>query len=113
MMYETIQLNKEDGGGDFGVFVADIREWEALPSGGSVVYFRDNRPPVRVSETVTAIQAAIDTARLSTATFFQLTDGVTAPATGTGTARIYVDASDGDLKVKFGDGTTKVIVSDT
>jgi len=42
-----------------------------------------------------------------------LTDGVTAPATLTGYAQIYVDSADGDLKVKFGDGTVKTIVTDT
>lgn len=42
-----------------------------------------------------------------------LTDGVTAPSTVSGLAQIYVDTADGDLKVKFGDGTTKTIVVDT
>lgn len=42
-----------------------------------------------------------------------LTDGITAPSTLSGTAYIYVDTSDGDLKVKFGDGTVKTIVTDT
>ena len=41
-----------------------------------------------------------------------LVDGVTAPATQV-VAQIYVDTSDGDLKVKFSDGTVKTIVSDT
>lgn len=40
-------------------------------------------------------------------------DGVTAPATVTGIAQMYVDSADGDLKVKFGDGVTKVIAADT
>jgi hypothetical protein len=30
-----------------------------------------------------------------------------------GVAQIYVDGSDGDLKVRFGDGTIKTIVADT
>jgi hypothetical protein len=46
-------------------------------------------------------------------TFFGLVDGVTAPATGSGYARIYVDSADGDLKVKFGDGTVKTIATDS
>ena len=41
-----------------------------------------------------------------------LTDGVSAPATQTGYAQIYVDSADGDLKIKFGDGTVKTIVTD-
>lgn len=43
----------------------------------------------------------------------RLTDGVAAPATVSGAAFIYVDTADGDLKVKFGDGTVKTIVTDT
>lgn len=40
-------------------------------------------------------------------------DGVTAPSTLPGNALIYVDTADGDLKIKFGDGTVKTIVTDT
>lgn len=43
----------------------------------------------------------------------KLADGTTAPATVAGVAQIYVDTADGDLKVKFGDGTVKTIVVDT
>lgn len=43
----------------------------------------------------------------------RLKDGITAPSTITGYALIYVDIADGDLKVKFGDGTVKTIVTDT
>lgn len=42
-----------------------------------------------------------------------LKDGVTAPGAVSGSAIIYVDTSDGDLKVIFGDGTVKTIVVDT
>jgi len=42
-----------------------------------------------------------------------ITDGVGAPATRAGQASIYIDTADGDLKVKFGDGTVKTIVADT
>ena len=44
---------------------------------------------------------------------FGIKDGVTAPATSSGKALMYVDSADGDLKVKFGDGTVKTIVTDT
>lgn len=40
-------------------------------------------------------------------------DGVTAPGATSGMATIYVDTSDGDLKVVFSDGTVKTIVTDT
>jgi len=42
-----------------------------------------------------------------------LTDGVSAPSTTLGLAKIYVDTADGDLKVKFGDGTVKTLATDT
>lgn len=41
-----------------------------------------------------------------------ITDGMTAPSTASGKALIYVDSADGDLKVKFGDGTVKTIATD-
>lgn len=43
----------------------------------------------------------------------KITDGITAPGTIAGFASIYVDTADGDLKIKFGDGTVKTIVTDT
>lgn len=42
-----------------------------------------------------------------------ITDGVTAPSAVSGVAQIYVDSSGGDLKIAFGDGTVKTIVTDT
>jgi hypothetical protein len=42
-----------------------------------------------------------------------LVDGIVAPSAITGHAVIYVDTADGDLKVKFADGTTKTIATDT
>jgi parallel beta-helix repeat protein len=44
---------------------------------------------------------------------FVLTDGVSQPPTVAGHAQIFVATSDGDLKVIFGDGTVKTIVTDT
>jgi hypothetical protein len=45
--------------------------------------------------------------------YLKIKDAMTAPATSSGYALIYVDSADGDLKVKFGDGTVKTIVTDT
>jgi hypothetical protein len=42
-----------------------------------------------------------------------LVDGITAPGTLAGHALLYVDAADGDLKVRFGDGVVKTIVTDS
>lgn len=39
-------------------------------------------------------------------------DGVTAPSALVGYAKFYVDVADGDLKIIFGDGTIKTIVTD-
>lgn len=40
-------------------------------------------------------------------------DSIGAPTATSGFAAIYVDMADGDLKVKFADGTTKVLAADT
>lgn len=44
-----------------------------------------------------------------------LADGVSAGSVTTeaGIAKIFVDSADGDLKIKFGDGTIKTIATDT
>lgn len=41
-----------------------------------------------------------------------LKDGVIAPTTVAGQAQQYVDVGDGDLKIRFGDGTTRTIALD-
>lgn len=41
-----------------------------------------------------------------------LVDGATVPAATPGKAFLYVDTSDGDLKIKFGNGTVRVIATD-
>lgn len=42
----------------------------------------------------------------------KLLDGISAPAAVAGWAFLFVDSADGDLKVRFGDGVTKTIVTD-
>lgn len=42
-----------------------------------------------------------------------IVDGIAAPTATVGQAKIYVDSADGDLKIIFGDGTVKTIVTDT
>lgn len=45
--------------------------------------------------------------------FVKLTDGIAEPTVDPGYASLFVDVTSGDLKIKFGDGTTKTIVTDT
>ena len=45
--------------------------------------------------------------------FVSIDDGIATPDTVSGSALIYVDTADGDLKVKFGDGVIKTISVDT
>jgi hypothetical protein len=42
-----------------------------------------------------------------------LRDGITAPGTSANYAKLYIDSADGDLKIKFSDGTVKTIATDT
>lgn len=49
---------------------------------------------------------------LGTEDKLNLTDGIAAPTTET-FAQIYIDTADGDLKIKFSDGTVKTIVTDS
>lgn len=41
-----------------------------------------------------------------------LTDGITAPSAVAGKALVYIDTSDGDLKIIFSDSTVRTIVTD-
>jgi hypothetical protein len=70
---------------------------------------------VVTSETITGavtdpVQYVYPSLRVAGA--LQVTDGMTAPTTLAGSALLYVDTADGDLKVKFGDGATRVVCSD-
>lgn len=56
---------------------------------------------------------AVDQVRLASDGALGIRDGVTAPSTVAGWGQIYIDTADGDLKIKFGDGTVKTIVVDT
>jgi hypothetical protein len=57
--------------------------------------------------------AGADTLFLVTGGGFAIRDGITAPTAASGRAYLYVDTADGDLKVRFGDGTTKTLATDT
>lgn len=76
------------------------------------VFPAGSRVELRVTA-ATVTDAAFDAVQGGTAQTLGLVDGVTAPSTVSGKAFIYVDTADGDLKIKFGDGTVKTIVTDT
>jgi hypothetical protein len=112
----TIQLNRTAQGGDWVVKVKDIKEVNEKDTLAVLTLY--NGEVIPVQQSVNNVQDAInalwdqycagrETDRL------EITDGVTAPGAASGKARIYVDTSDGDLKVVFADGTVKLIVSDT
>ena len=92
-----------------------------IPSGVTAATFGSNTVsiPLSTASTSTSSGALVVSGGVGVAgainagTFYGLVDGVTAPATESGYARIYVDSADGDLKVKFGDGTVKTIATDS
>jgi hypothetical protein len=46
-------------------------------------------------------------------TYIYLADDTAEPSTDSAWGLIFIDNADGDLKIKFGDGTLKTIVTDT
>ena len=56
---------------------------------------------------------ALEAAEYNRLNSLLLMDGISEPSTVSGWAILYVDGSDGDLMVKFGDGTVKTITADT
>lgn len=60
-----------------------------------------------------AVGSTTDSMVISKLPVLSLIDGVTAPATVSGKAQIYVDTADGDLKVKFGDGFVATLAVDS
>ena len=84
---------------------------------GAVVQFSVAPPNLSTIEVmvIEVLPVGATTASQVSGSFNQLSiiDGVSAPSTVSGSALIYVDSADGDLKIKFGDGTVKTIATDT
>jgi hypothetical protein len=83
-------------------------------SGASIGYSRktqlNNRIDVFIGSTTDITDETQYQRKMTT---LSLVDGVSAPSVQAGRAQIYVDTTDGDLKIIFGDGTVKTIVTDT
>jgi hypothetical protein len=60
-----------------------------------------------------AYNEGIFSSNLTVNGFLAIEDGISEPATNTGLGTLYIDSADGDLKIKFADGTVKTIVVDT
>lgn len=75
------------------------------PSGGT------NRLTIDTSGNVGIGEASPD-AKVQVNGDIAIVDGMSAPSAISGYARIYVDSADGDLKVRFGNGTIRTIVVD-
>jgi hypothetical protein len=86
-----------------------ITNYECLSGGvySGAVSWPSDRSTIVVTGTVTQGAWTIMNGALG------IPDGMTAPSTASGYALIYVDSSDGDLKVKFGDGTVKTVTTDS
>lgn len=69
----------------------------------------------RLQDVVTSIDRRVATLEANESyalPTIRLQDGVTAPDTETGVVSIWTDSTSGDLKIKFGNGTTKTIITD-
>lgn len=102
---------------------ASSAEMAWVPSSGKWILRADpaNLTPGGGDEIITAnsnnknvaIGTTTDAGKMTVAGELAITDGMTAPAATVGFAKIYVDSADGDLKVRFGDGTIKTLATDT
>jgi hypothetical protein len=92
------------------LYNAAENDFNRIQFGGTTSSF----PALKRNSTALETKLADDSAYAPHAMqYLDVTDGITAPASATGRARIYVDTADGDLKVIFADGTVKTIVTDT
>lgn len=58
----TILVTLDNQDRTTGIFVSDILDWQVHGAGGSEIRFRNNRPPLHVTETPAALQTAIEAA---------------------------------------------------
>lgn len=103
-------INMGTGDGIITLYNNGSTAFNRLQFGGTSSSF----PSLKRNSTFVETKLADDSAYAPHAMqYLDVTDGITAPGSSAGRARIYVDTADGDLKVVFGDGTVKTIVVDT
>ena len=102
---DALQINPQSAGNGVSLRAVDNAEndFEHFAITGESIILRRR----------VATASATDAFILNADGSYSILDGVSAPATSAGFAKIYVDVADGDLKIKFGDGTVKTIVTDT
>lgn len=118
------QVDIQNDGAGSGVYlrVTDTNTTSATAIAGIILErsnsgFGDVKMECRSGEVVIATAddgiTWVDVVKITPTGALGIIDGITAPSTAAGFAQIYVDSADGDLKVKFGDGTVKTIATDT
>lgn len=100
-------------GRSVGLNLASTTEFNIIDDSGSINMLQFNRVS-SVWDAVFSNSVSVPNGNIEVGSgFIAIADGMTAPGAGTGVARIYVDNSDGDLKVVFADGTVKTLAIDT
>ena len=85
----------------------NIQLWAGIPIGKTLTI----TPAGRATSANLSVEGSVRAT--GTLGYLTIADGVDAPETTADHAHIYVDTVDGDLKIKFADGTVKTITTDS